>query len=167
MYRCANCDCNSTFVSPGSAPAGGELCQTTINALASAGSERIRGAFDRGGQSGRLGLKGALVFFLATFLTLAVMFWPYMIPYKITVASAAAPQVSLSFLFCGAGPLGLPVIAPLYRGRLLGIARRVLDRGQSSDRAQCVGRGLVRTPYVPLTLQDARARAARRSQGHA
>jgi hypothetical protein len=51
-----------------------------INALASAGSKRIRGALDRGGRSGRLGLGDALVSFLAAFLTLAVLFWPYMIP---------------------------------------------------------------------------------------
>src|SRR5205823_265083 len=51
-----------------------------------------------------------VVFFLASFLTLGVMFWPYMIPYSITVASAAAPQASLQFLFYG-GVVVLPVIA--------------------------------------------------------
>jgi cytochrome d ubiquinol oxidase subunit II len=50
-----------------------------------------------------------VVFFLASFLTLAVMFWPYMIPYSITVASAAAPDASLRFLFYG-GIVVLPVI---------------------------------------------------------
>jgi cytochrome bd ubiquinol oxidase subunit II len=50
-----------------------------------------------------------VVFFLASFLTLAAMFWPYMIPYSITVASAAAPDVSLRFLFYG-GIVVLPVI---------------------------------------------------------
>jgi hypothetical protein len=52
-----------------------------------------------------------VLFFLAAFLTLAVMFWPYMIPYSITVANAAAPQASLSFLFWGAGLFALRVIA--------------------------------------------------------
>jgi cytochrome d ubiquinol oxidase subunit II len=33
-----------------------------------------------------------VLFFVASFLTLAVMFWPYMIPYEITVAKAAAPK---------------------------------------------------------------------------
>ena len=56
-----------------------------------------------------------VLFFLAAFMTLAVMFWPYMIPYTITVANAAAPQASLSFLFWGAGLFVLPVIA-LYTG---------------------------------------------------
>ena len=43
-----------------------------------------------------------VIFFIAAFLTLAVLFWPYMIPYSITVGSAAAPEASLSFLFFGA-----------------------------------------------------------------
>src|SRR5208282_5397329 len=33
-----------------------------------------------------------VLFFLASFATLAVLFWPYMIPYSITVANAAAPE---------------------------------------------------------------------------
>ena len=52
-----------------------------------------------------------VVFFLAAFATLAVMFWPYMIPYSITVGGAAAPEASLSFLFWGAGIVVLPVIS--------------------------------------------------------
>jgi cytochrome d ubiquinol oxidase subunit II len=51
------------------------------------------------------------LFFLAAFLTLGVMFWPYMIPYQVTVADAAAPAASLGFLFYGAGLVVLPVIA--------------------------------------------------------
>jgi cytochrome d ubiquinol oxidase subunit II len=50
------------------------------------------------------------LFFLASFLSLGVMFWPYMIPYSITVASAAAPDASLRFLFYG-GIFVLPIIA--------------------------------------------------------
>ena len=50
------------------------------------------------------------LFFLAAFLSLGVMFWPYMIPYSITVAGAAAPEASLRFLFYG-GVVVLPVIA--------------------------------------------------------
>jgi cytochrome bd ubiquinol oxidase subunit II len=52
----------------------------------------------------------AVLFFLAAFLSLGVMFWPYMIPYSVTVASAAAPEASLGFLFYG-GVVVLPVIA--------------------------------------------------------
>jgi len=51
-----------------------------------------------------------VVLFVAAFLSLAVMFWPYMIPYSVTVAAAAAPEASLSFLFWGAGLFVLPVI---------------------------------------------------------
>ena len=60
----------------------------------------------------RDGLPFALtgLFFLASFLSLGAMFWPYMIPYSITVASAAAPDASLRFLFYG-GVVVLPVIA--------------------------------------------------------
>jgi cytochrome d ubiquinol oxidase subunit II len=60
----------------------------------------------------RDGLPFALtvVFFLAAFLSLGVMFWPYMIPYSITVASAAAPEPSLRFFFYG-GVVVIPVIA--------------------------------------------------------
>jgi cytochrome bd ubiquinol oxidase subunit II len=50
------------------------------------------------------------IFFLASFLSLGAMFWPYMIPYSITVAGAAAPDASLRFLFYG-GIVVLPVIA--------------------------------------------------------
>jgi cytochrome d ubiquinol oxidase subunit II len=64
-------------------------------------------------------------FFVAALFSLAVMFWPYMIPYTITVGNAAAPEKSLSFLFWGAGVFVLPVIAIytavvywLFRGKL-------------------------------------------------
>jgi len=50
------------------------------------------------------------LFFLSAFLSLAVMFWPYLIPYSVTVANAAAPDASLRFLFYGA-VLVLPAIA--------------------------------------------------------
>jgi cytochrome d ubiquinol oxidase subunit II len=66
-----------------------------------------------------------VVSFVSALLSLAVMFWPYMIPYTITVGSAAAPEKSLSFLFWGAGILVLPVIGIytavvywLFRGKL-------------------------------------------------
>src|SRR6516165_12564919 len=62
--------------------------------------------------------------FLASFLSLGVMFWPYMIHYSITVASAAAPDASLRFLFYG-GIFVLPIIAAytigvywVFRGKL-------------------------------------------------
>jgi cytochrome d ubiquinol oxidase subunit II len=44
-----------------------------------------------------------VLFFVAAFLTLAVMFWPHKIPYEMTVANGATPESSLSFRFWGAG----------------------------------------------------------------
>jgi cytochrome d ubiquinol oxidase subunit II len=74
------------------------------------------------------------LFFAAAFATLAVMFWPYMIPYEITIGAAAAPEASLSFLFWGAGLFAMPVIVIytatvywLFRGKL-----RAAERYESS-----------------------------------
>ena len=58
----------------------------------------------------------AVAFFCTAFLTLAVMFWPHLIPYALTVADAAAPDVSLRFFFYG-GVLVLPVIAAYTIGK--------------------------------------------------
>lgn len=49
------------------------------------------------------------LFFGAAYLTLGVMFWPYMVPYSVTVANAAAPEASLGFIFY-AGVIVLPMI---------------------------------------------------------
>jgi cytochrome bd ubiquinol oxidase subunit II len=64
-----------------------------------------------GARARRDGMPVALttLFFVAAYLTLGVMFWPYLIPYKVTVADAASPDASLRFLFyCGI--VVLPVI---------------------------------------------------------
>ena len=57
--------------------------------------------------------------FLAAFGTLAVSFWPYLIPFSITIDQSAAPASSLSFMFWGAGVVVLPLIllytATVYR----------------------------------------------------
>ena len=68
------------------------------------------------------------VFFVAALLSLAVMFWPYMIPYSVTVGDAAAPEKSLSFLFWGAGVFVLPVIA-IYTGLVYWLFRGKLHKG--------------------------------------
>ncbi len=69
-----------------------------------------------------------VLFFLAAFATLAVMFWPYMIPYSVTVGNAAAPEASLSFLFWGAGVFVLPVIA-VYTGVVYWLFRGKMRKG--------------------------------------
>jgi cytochrome bd ubiquinol oxidase subunit II len=48
----------------------------------------------------------AILLVTAAFLRLGVSFWPYMIPYSVTVQLAAAPTQSLEFLFWGAGVNG-------------------------------------------------------------
>jgi cytochrome bd ubiquinol oxidase subunit II len=48
--------------------------------------------------------------FVAAFGTLAISFWPYMIPFTITVEEAAAPHSSLAFMFWGEGLFVLPLM---------------------------------------------------------
>jgi cytochrome d ubiquinol oxidase subunit II len=52
---------------------------------------------------------GALIF-AAAFGTLAVSFWPYMIPFSITIYEAAAPHSSLAFMFWGEGLFVFPLM---------------------------------------------------------
>ena len=67
---------------------------------------------------------GALVF-AAAFGTFAITFWPYMIPFSITVDQAAAPHSSLAFMFWGEGLFVLPLMLGytaiayrVFRGKL-------------------------------------------------
>jgi cytochrome bd ubiquinol oxidase subunit II len=66
----------------------------------------------------------ALVF-VAAFATLALSFWPYMIPFEITIRDAAAPHASLAFMFWGAGLFVFPLMLVytvvsfrVFRGRI-------------------------------------------------
>jgi len=52
---------------------------------------------------------GSLVF-VAAFGALAASFWPYMIPFSITIDEAAAPHSSLAFMFWGAGLVVFPLM---------------------------------------------------------
>jgi cytochrome bd ubiquinol oxidase subunit II len=65
------------------------------------------------------------IVFLAAFGTLALSFWPYMIPFSITIDDAAAPNASLSFMFWGAGLFVFPLMLlytatnySVFRGRI-------------------------------------------------
>ncbi len=49
------------------------------------------------------------IIFVSAFGTLAISFWPYMIPFSITVDQAAAPHSSLAFMFWGAGLFVFPL----------------------------------------------------------
>ncbi len=51
-----------------------------------------------------------VLIFLSAFGTLAISFWPYMIPYVITVEEAAAPHSSLAFMFWGEGVFVFPLM---------------------------------------------------------
>jgi cytochrome d ubiquinol oxidase subunit II len=51
-----------------------------------------------------------VLIFLAAFGTLAISFWPYIIPFVLTVEEAAAPQSSLAFMFWGAGLFVFPLM---------------------------------------------------------
>jgi cytochrome d ubiquinol oxidase subunit II len=50
------------------------------------------------------------IIFAAAFGTLAISFWPYMVPFSITVEQAAAPHSSLAFMFWGAGLFVFPLM---------------------------------------------------------
>jgi cytochrome d ubiquinol oxidase subunit II len=51
-----------------------------------------------------------VLIFAAAFGTLAISFWPYMIPFAITVEEAAAPPSSLAFMFWGEGLFVFPLM---------------------------------------------------------
>jgi cytochrome d ubiquinol oxidase subunit II len=48
--------------------------------------------------------------FAAAFFTFAISFWPYIIPFSITIDAAAAPHSSLAFMFWGEGLFILPLM---------------------------------------------------------
>jgi cytochrome d ubiquinol oxidase subunit II len=50
------------------------------------------------------------VIFVAAFGTLAISFWPYMIPFAITIDQAAAAHSSLAFMFWGEGLFIFPLM---------------------------------------------------------
>jgi cytochrome bd ubiquinol oxidase subunit II len=50
------------------------------------------------------------VIFVAAYCTLAISFWPYMIPFAVTIEQAAAPHSSLAFMFWFAGIVVFPLL---------------------------------------------------------
>ena len=50
------------------------------------------------------------IIFAAAFGTLAISFWPYMVPFSITIEEAAAPHSSLAFMFWGEGLFVFPLM---------------------------------------------------------
>jgi cytochrome d ubiquinol oxidase subunit II len=51
-----------------------------------------------------------VLIFLSAFGTLAISFWPYMIPFALTIHEAAAPHSSLAFMFWGEGLFVFPLM---------------------------------------------------------
>ncbi|MFO1128254.1 MAG: cytochrome d ubiquinol oxidase subunit II [Rhodospirillales bacterium] len=75
-------------------------------------------------QEGRI-FPCVVVVFLTAYATMAISFWPYMIPFSVTITDAAAPTASLEFLFWGAGVVVFPVVLIytiyvywIFRGKL-------------------------------------------------
>ena len=73
----------------------------------------------------------AVVAVAFSFLTLAASFWPYMIPYTVTVEDAAAPPQSLEFFFWGGGLVVFPIVLIytaavfwIFRGKVGKVAPR-------------------------------------------
>lgn len=58
----------------------------------------------------RIPFEMVIITFAAAFGTFAITFWPYMIPFSITVKEAAAPHASLAFMFWGEGLFVLPLM---------------------------------------------------------
>jgi cytochrome d ubiquinol oxidase subunit II len=56
--------------------------------------------------------------FASPFGTLAISFWPYMMPGAVTVDEAAAPHSSLAFMLWGRGPFRLAAYARLQGHQL-------------------------------------------------
>src|SRR5262249_43978960 len=83
-------------------------------------------------QGDKLPFVMTMLFFFVSFLSLAVMFWPYMIPYSITVANAAAPDASLRFLLY-AGVVVLPIIA-IYTISVYWVFRGKIREGYGVER---------------------------------
>jgi cytochrome d ubiquinol oxidase subunit II len=71
----------------------------------------------------------ASLLFLTAYLMLAGSFWPWIVPYAYTIADAAAPDSSLSFLFWGAGTIVLPVIL-IYTGVVYWVFRGKVESGR-------------------------------------
>ena len=65
------------------------------------------------------------VIFVAAFGTLAISFWPYMIPFSLTIEEAAAPPSSLAFMFWG-GLFVFPLML-LYTAISLSVFRGKVD----------------------------------------
>ena len=51
-----------------------------------------------------------VVLFICAYAMLAISFWPYMVPFSLTITQAAGPHASLAFMFWGAGLFVYPLM---------------------------------------------------------
>jgi cytochrome d ubiquinol oxidase subunit II len=51
-----------------------------------------------------------VVLFICAYAMLAISFWPYMVPFSLTIAQAAGPHASLAFMFWGEGLFVYPLM---------------------------------------------------------
>jgi len=72
------------------------------------------------------------VLFLTAFGTLAISFWPYMIPFAMTISQAASPASSLRFMFWGAGLFGMPLVLLHAAGTYRVFRGKISDSGYDS-----------------------------------
>ena len=73
---------------------------------------------------------GSVGLIASAYLMLVGSVWPYMIPFSVTIADAAAPHASLAFLFWGAGLIVFPIILIytvtvyiVFRGKAVKVTR--------------------------------------------
>ena len=71
------------------------------------------------------------IIFAAAFGTLTISFWPYMVPFSITIEQAAAPHSSVAFMFWGAGLFVFPLMLlytvislTVFRGKVVTSAKQ-------------------------------------------
>jgi cytochrome bd ubiquinol oxidase subunit II len=66
------------------------------------------------------------IIFAAAFCTLAISFWPYMIPFSVTIEQAVAPHSSLAFMFWFEGIIVFPLML-IYTAISLSVFRGKVD----------------------------------------
>jgi cytochrome d ubiquinol oxidase subunit II len=77
----------------------------------------------------------AATIFAAAFCTLAISFWPYMIPFAITIEQAKAPHSSLAFMFWGEGLFVFPLCFSTLRSARVSLGARSHQRHRITEYA--------------------------------
>jgi cytochrome bd ubiquinol oxidase subunit II len=90
--------------------------------------------------------------FAAAFATLAFSFWPYMIPFSITIKEAVAPHSSLAFMFWFAGIIVFPLML-IYTAISLTVFRGKIRASETYYSAPDVA-GAAELPSIGLNLKS-------------